>query len=126
MRLSHVTSLALLLIPLTATAADKIYSPGHHPHSGGAQPLPPAENVEGLPGMLDMKVGEKRSFRVSGSAVCGDPDLARVTVSSKVMTVLALKEGKTKIFIFPGTNGKGPPSPDALKSNRDIDFHVSR
>lgn len=127
MRFPLFFSLALLFVPLSASAAaSKIYSPGHHPHSGGAQPLKPAANVEALPGALEMKVGEKRSFRVNGSVVCGDPDLARVTVSGKVMTVYAMKEGLTKIFVFPGANSKSAPSADALKSSRDINFRVTR
>lgn len=122
-----VVGLALLLAPAPArpASASKIYGPGHHPHSGGAQPLKQAGKVEELPGSLEMRVGEKRSFKVGGSAVCGDPAMARISVSGKVMTVQALKEGSTKIFLMSGANS-GKPNAEGLKKSRDINFRVTR
>lgn len=116
-----------LLAPASASAgsSSKVFAPGHHPHTGGAQPIKPVANVEELPGSLEMRVGQKRSFKVGGSAVCGDPAMARVSVTGKVMTVLALKEGQTKIFIFPGANS-GKPKASGLKSNKDINFKITR
>ncbi|MGC4120994.1 MAG: hypothetical protein QM765_41740 [Myxococcales bacterium] len=117
----------LLLVPASASAgsSSKVFAPGHHPHTGGAQAVKPSANVEELPGSLEMRVGQKRSFKVGGSAVCGDPGMARVSVTGKVMTVLALKEGQTKIFIFPGANA-GAPKAGGLKSNKDINFKITR
>ncbi|MGI5865058.1 MAG: pilus assembly protein N-terminal domain-containing protein [Myxococcales bacterium] len=106
---------AFALLALTVLAPPSALAAGPRPPPGpqfqpatksqdeNFQPkeLTPARKKERLPSSIELKVGQKVSYTKVGPCALMDPSLAKMSLSEKqVLTMLALKPGSTKLFVF--------------------------
>lgn len=106
--------LAALLISAPALAVNA--PPGWNakartPQKGGEpSQMRPAYPLEKLPASsLNMRVGEKRSFKPVDSAGCSDPKVLKCQAENGILTVYARRAGRAIIIPLGARPSKGPP-----------------
>jgi hypothetical protein len=116
MRANLLCAIACLAILAPVDAWGKKQKGDGEIHS--AQEIPEASVVQSkIPSRIELRVGERQSFRGVNAAGSSQPDTARVRVSGGVLTVLGLAEGSSELVLFPSgkPNPKQPLTPTKVR-----------
>jgi hypothetical protein len=109
---------ALLCCSVAAAGDGKLY--GHYADHKG---VPAAAQVEpSVPSSIELKVGQKRSFKGVNIAGTAQPDIVKVQADNNVLTLVGVKEGNTKVSVI----GSGKPGKGSGSGSRQISVNVRR
>lgn len=86
----------------------------------GDGPMEPATRLRSLGKTIELRVGEKQSFRSVHMAGVVDPKVARIVVDEGVLTIRGLEPGDTTLQLF----GSGVPTPDSVAKPREVRVSV--